>query len=98
MYGLYERVGWGSVLVETQLAWYGLEYRLESVGNLLKDPQARDRLGPVNPIAQIPAVILPDSAVMTESAAITLLLAETTGRSDLVPAPQTPEHHGASER
>ena len=93
MYSLYARAGWGSVLVETQLAWYGLKYRLEAVGDLLKESQARDRLASVNPIAQIPTLILPDGAVMTESAAITLLLAETTGRDDLAPGPERPSAH-----
>lgn len=91
MYSLYARAGWGSVLVETQLAWYGLPYELEQVGDLFKEPQARDQLAPANPIAQIPTLILPDGTVMTESAAITLLLAEITGRDDLVPNPTEPE-------
>ncbi len=91
MYKLFARAGWGSVLVETQLAWYGLKYGLEAVGDLFKEPQARDRLAPVNPLAQIPTLILPDGAVMTESAAITLLLADMTGRDDLAPDGAAPE-------
>jgi GST-like protein len=85
MYSLYARAGWGSVLVETQLAWYGLKYQLEAVGDLFKEPEARNQLAPVNPIAQIPTLILPDGTVMSESAAITLVLADITGRDDLVP-------------
>jgi GST-like protein len=91
MYSLYARAGWGSVLVETQLAWYGLKYRLEDVGDLFKEARARDQLASTNPIAQIPTLILPDGAVMTESAAITLLLADMTGRDDLAPGPAAPE-------
>ncbi|HME84085.1 MAG TPA: glutathione S-transferase family protein [Roseiarcus sp.] len=91
MYRLYARAGWGSVLVETQLAWYGLKYQLETVGDLFKEPQARDLLASVNPIAQIPTLILPDGAVMTESAAITLLLADITRRDDLAPGAAAPE-------
>jgi GST-like protein len=91
MYTLYARTGWGSVLVEAQLAWYGLDYRLEPVGNLFKEPQAREALTQTNPVAQIPTLILPDGTVMTESAAITLLLADITGRDDLVPAEASPE-------
>jgi GST-like protein len=34
---------------------------------------------------QLPTLVLPDGQIMTESAAITLYLAEATGRSDLVP-------------
>jgi glutathione S-transferase len=91
IYSLYARAGWGSVLVETQLAWYGLKYHLEAVGDLFKEPQARDQLVPANPIAQLPTLILPDGTVMTESAAITLLLADITGRDDLVPGAAAPE-------
>ncbi len=91
MYRLYARAGWGSVLVEAQLAFYRLPFTLEEVGDLFKEPQARDQLAPANPIAQIPTLILPDGTVMTESAAITLLLADLTGRDDLVPAPAAPE-------
>jgi GST-like protein len=91
MYCLYARAGWGSVLVEAQLAWYGLEYRLEAVGDLFKEPQARDQLVSANPISQIPTLILPDGTVMTESAAITLLLADITTRDDLVPGAAAPE-------
>ena len=91
MYSLFARAGWGSVLVETQLAWYGLKYQVEAVGDLFKEPHARDQLLPANPIAQIPTLILPDGTVMTESAAITLLLADLTGRTDLVPGASAPE-------
>ena len=85
MYTLYARAGWGSALVETQLAFYGLDYRLAEIGDLFTDAAARDALAPANPITQIPTLILPDGTVMTESAAITLLLADATARDDLVP-------------
>jgi GST-like protein len=75
-YTLYGRPGWGSVLVEAQLAWYALPYRLEELDDLFQSADARARLAPVNPIAQIPTLLLPDGAVMTESAAITLHLAD----------------------
>ena len=73
---LYGQPGWGSAIVELQLDWYGLGYRFEAVGHLFKDPAARARLEAVNPLGQIPTLVLPDGAVMTESAAITLWLAE----------------------
>ena len=90
MYSLFARAGWGSVLVEAQLAWYGLEYQVEAVGDLFKEPHARDQLLPANPIAQIPTLLLPDGTVMTESAAITLLLADITARTDLAPGASNP--------
>lgn len=91
MLTLYARDGWGSVLVEAQLDWYGLEYRLEKVGDLFDSAEARAALARVNPLAQIPTVVLPDGKVLTESAAITLYLADLTGRADLVPGPSEPE-------
>lgn len=86
-YRLYARPGWGSVFVEAQLAWYGLPHRMEEVGDLFESAAAREALAAINPVAQIPTLILPDGAVMTESAAITLHLADATGSADLVPAP-----------
>ncbi len=88
---LYQRPGWGSVLIEAQLAWYGLPFRMVEVGDLFADDQARRDLERVNPLAQIPTLVLEDGTVMTESAATTLWLAEQTGRSDLVPAPSEAE-------
>jgi GST-like protein len=86
MYKLYSRPGWGSVLVETQLAWYGLPFETEDVDDLFQSAEARTTLSPANPLAQVPTLILPDGQIMTESAAITLYLADVAGRDDLVPA------------
>ena len=91
MYTLYARAGWGSALIELQLAWYGLPYRIEEVGDLLREKAAADRLRPVNPLAQVPTLVLPDGQTMTESAATTLHLAEATKRDDLVPPPPRPQ-------
>ena len=91
---LYGNPGWGSAIVEAQLDVYGLPYRYEAVGDLFESAAARDRLRPLNPVAQVPTLVLSDEhggQVMTESAAITLHLADLTGRDDLVPGPQAPE-------
>jgi GST-like protein len=87
MYRLFARPGWGSALVETQLAWYGLPYEIEDLDDLFKSTAARERLRPVNPLAQVPTLLLPDGQVLTESAAITLHLADATQSSDLIPGP-----------
>jgi len=87
MYKLFGRRGWGSVLVEAQLAWYGLPFTIEEVDDLFASAAARARLGPINPVAQVPTLLLPDGNVMTESAAITLHLADVAGSDALVPAP-----------
>lgn len=90
-YTLWGRPGWGSVLVEAQLDWYGLPFTYETVGDLFKDPDAKARLQKVNPLAQVPTLVMPDGSIMSESAAITLLLADVTGSEQLVPGPGAPE-------
>ena len=90
-YTLWGRPGWGSALVEAQLDWYGLPFAYETVGDLFKDPDAKARLQKVNPLAQVPTLVMPDGSIMSESAAITLLLADVTGSESLVPGPGAPE-------
>ena len=80
--------GWGSVLAEAQLEWYGLPFDFVDVGDLFEDPTARRELAKINPLGQVPALILPDGEVMTETAAITLHLADAAGSHELVPAPR----------
>ena len=82
---LFGEPGWGSAIVEAQLDWYGLAYDFERVGDLFKSAESRQRLSAVNPLAQIPTLVLADGTVLTESAAITLHLAELTGLDSLVP-------------
>jgi GST-like protein len=83
---LYGELGWGSVLTEAQLDWYGIDYDFERVGDLFKSPGSRQKISEVNPIGQIPTLVMTDGTVMTESAAITLHLAEMTGNETIVPA------------
>ena len=73
---LYGRPGWSSVLIEAQLAWYGIEYDFIEVGDFLVEEIAQRKLEKVNPAAQVPALELPDGSVMTENGAITLWLSE----------------------
>ena len=82
---LFGEPGWGSAIVEAQLDWYGIAYDFERVGNLFESAEGRQRLSAVNPLAQIPTLVLADGTVLTESAAITLYLAELTGQDSLVP-------------
>jgi GST-like protein len=41
---LHARPGWGSSIVELQLAWYGLPFRVEDSGDLFDSAVARDKL------------------------------------------------------
>lgn len=88
---LHGNPGWGSALVEAQLDWYGLPWRYQASGDLFASAEARERLRALNPLSQVPVLELPDGTVMTESAAITLHLADRSGRDDLVPGPAAPE-------
>lgn len=94
MLTLYENPGWGSAIVEAQLVFYGLPHRLIRAGDIYADPQARAALLAINPLAQIPTLRLPDGEVMTESAAMTLYLADLAGSTALVPEPGAAERPG----
>src|SRR5919205_867696 len=88
---LYGNPGWGSAIIEAQLEWLGLDYAYEATGNVFESAEAREALARVNPLAQVPAVVLDNGQVLTESAAITLYLADVTRRDDLVPPPDSAE-------
>jgi GST-like protein len=79
--------GWGSTIVEGALALSGLDYAVETV-----DPRGEgsDRLLRLNPLGQLPTLVLPDGRVMTESAAIILYLAELRPEAGLAPPPGDP--------
>lgn len=88
---LYANAGWGSAIVEAQLAWYGIDFELVDSGDLFQDGAAREKLAAINPLAQIPTLVLDSGEILTESAAITLSLADMTGSDALVPGPGSPE-------
>lgn len=89
-YTLYGRPGWGSVLVEVQLTALGVPFDYVEVPDLFESEPGRRELAQLNPLSQVPTLRLPDGALMTESAAITLHLADATGRDDFVPRPGHP--------
>jgi len=84
-YRLFGRSGWGSAIVEAQLAALGLPFEYVEVPDLFDSEQARRDLAVYNPLSQVPTLQLPDGTVLTESAAITLHLADATGRDEFVP-------------
>ena len=81
--------GCGSVIVEAVLVLAGIAYDREEVDYTQAGP-ARDRLLALNPLGQVPAVVLPDGLVMTESAAIALHVDELVPDAGLLPAPRDP--------
>lgn len=89
---LLTQPGFGSAIIEAQLALYGVPFISTPVGDLFTDPEARRHVAQYNPLGQLPTLLVNDSLVLTESAAITLWLADEYGteRLTLVPDPGDP--------
>jgi GST-like protein len=78
-YVVYGAQGSGSVTVEAALTLLGLPYRVvEAYGD---DPT----LYAANPMRQVPALVLPNGELMTESAAILIWLADSHPEARLAP-------------
>lgn len=86
---LYGVRGWGSAIAEGLLVVAGEAYAFEDVEGFDRPGPARDRLSAVNPLAQVPALVLDDGTVMTETAAIALYLADRS--PNIAPPPGAPE-------
>jgi len=74
---LYGVRGWGSGITEAMLCLSGQGYDFIDVEGFDRPGPSRDRLTAVNPLAQVPTLILSDGAVMTETAAIALWLSDS---------------------
>lgn len=89
-YILYSALGSGGVAVEAALTLIGAPYELVEAPTY--DPGQRaagDVILRANPMRQVPALVFPDGAVMTESAAILMRLAERHPQARLAPAPDS---------
>lgn len=82
--------GCGSVIVEAAFRLAGIPYEYEEVDYEEPGP-ARDRLYSVNPLGQVPTLVMPDGTVMTESAAIIFILDDLAPEAILVPPAGAPE-------
>lgn len=76
--------GCGSTIVEAALVLAGIPYDREEVDYSVPGP-ARDRLAALNPLVQVPTVVLPDGTVMTESLALVLAIDELAPAASLLP-------------
>jgi GST-like protein len=85
MYTLYGFKGSGSASVEMALRVLGVDYRIVNAASWEPGP-GLDELRQVNPLAQIPTLVLPGGGVMTESAAIMIHLALHSKPGVLLPA------------
>lgn len=73
---VFGAMGSGSVPVEAALTLIGQPFTVVEGATWEHDPQVLARVEAVNPLKQIPAVVLPSGEVLTESAAILIWLAE----------------------
>lgn len=85
MYTLYGSKGAGSAAVELALHVAGFPYRIVQAASW-EPASALDELRKVNPLMQVPTLVLPDDGVMTESAAILIHLGLTAPPGVLLPA------------
>ncbi|WP_293504590.1 glutathione S-transferase [Roseateles sp.] len=85
MLTLYGTKGSGSAAIEAALARAGLAYTGVDAASWNPGP-GRDELLRVNPLGQIPALLLADGTVLTESAAILIHLGLTTPPGLLLPS------------
>jgi len=79
----------GSMIVEAALALSKLSYEVEMIPYVEPGPQ-RERLLALNPLGQVPTLLLPDGRVMTQSAAIVLHLADKAPQAGLTPPAHDP--------
>lgn len=84
MLTLYGTKGSGAAAIEAALARAGLAYTAVDAASWMPGP-GFDELLRVNPLGQIPTLVLADGTVMTESAAILIHLGLTAAPGCLLP-------------
>ncbi|HEX9963490.1 MAG TPA: glutathione S-transferase family protein [Allosphingosinicella sp.] len=87
---LFGARGWGSTLAEGALAWVGEDFEFVDVAGFDSPGPKRDLLLAFNPLAKVPTLVAADGGVLTESAAIVLLLSEMKPEAGLAPTPSDP--------
>lgn len=88
-YVVYGARGSGSTPVEAALTLIGAPYEVVERAPFASAAEGA-ALAPVNPMRQVPALVLPGGEVMSESAAILIHLAERHPQARLAPAADSP--------
>jgi GST-like protein len=83
---IYGAKGSGSVAVEAALTLIGLPYEVVERAPL-KEVAENEAVNRVNPLRQVPTLVLPGGEVITESAAMLIWLADRYPDADLAPPP-----------
>lgn len=90
MYRIYWRRNTGAFAPQVVLEQAGVPYEL-----VLVDTEKGEHKQPaylkINPQGRVPALVLPDGGIMTESAAMVLYLADRHGSGRLAPGPDDPD-------
>jgi len=81
--------GCGNAIVECAFALAGIPIDYEEV-DYSDDSPTRPRLLEVNPLGQVPTLVLPDGTVMTESLAMIHWIHDQAPKAGLIPAPGDP--------
>jgi len=90
MLKIFGAVGSGSIPIEAMLTLLGIPYEvIEAV--TWEEEAARELVETVNPLRQVPALVLPGGEVLTESAAILIHLADLHPQAGLAPAVGDPK-------
>jgi GST-like protein len=87
---IYGAKGSGSVAVEAVLQLLGVPYDLVDAPAELSEA-FDEAVGAINPMKQVPALVLPSGEVMTESAAMMIALADLHPQARMAPAPTDPK-------
>ena len=82
--------GCGNVIVESAFALAGIPLDTEEVDYSAASP-TRGRLLEVNPLGQVPTLVLPDGGIMTESLAMVHYMNDLAPQAKLVPPAKSPE-------
>ncbi len=84
MYTLYGKKGSGSASVQAALEIIGAPYRIVETASWERNDAFAELLA-INPIGQIPTLVLPDGSALSESAAIHIHLADAYPAAALLP-------------
>jgi GST-like protein len=89
MLKIFGALGSGSVPIEATLTLLGIQHELIEAVTWERET-ARKLVETVNPLRQVPALVLPSGEVITESAAILIYLADLHPQARLAPGPGDP--------
>ena len=90
-YTLYNRPGSGGFAVEAALTLIGAPFDYVDIGNKPGE-ETPESFRAINPWGQVPALILPDGSLMTETGAILIYLASAHPEAGLGPTPGSPAY------